>query len=81
MKRYFYKEELASIKRGYNRTISVWRLDKEGRWRFIGEEHCNSASWRGAYGVACGILNEKIGHRMADGYGLKSKNITLIQLP
>ena len=78
--RYFYKEEMTSVKRGYNRTISVWKLDKESRWRFIGESHHNSASWKGGYGCACSILNDKFGYK-TDGYSLKNKNIKLIQLP
>ena len=76
MKHYYYHLNHASIKRGYNRTVTVFEIDKNKDMRFIGESHENSASWKGAQGVAGGLLAEKFNYRF-DGYNLTSKSVAL----
>ena len=80
MKKYYYKVTHDSIKRGYNKTISVYSQFKNGHFVFIGEKHVNTAGYKGEAPTAVDVLHRERGHK-TDGYNLISKNIVLIQLP
>jgi len=86
MKRYYYKVEESDCvtkharRRGYNKVISVYKMKKDGQFRFIGDEWINTASYRGDHPTACGILTKEFGYK-SDGYSLKRKDVKVLQLP
>ena len=86
MKRYYFKVEWSECvtkeyrKRGYNKLISVYSMRKDGQFRFIGDEWVQTAGYRGDYPTACGILAKEFGYE-SDGYSLKRKDVTILQLP
>lgn len=81
MKTYIYTVKHSSSKRGYNRTVFVYRL-KNNEPYYIGcDDEISTASYKGDYAIASKIINREDGHKLTPcGYGLLSKNITLIEL-
>ena len=72
---YIYLVENSSAERGFNRTVTGYKMVRN-KPEYVGkDDRQNSAAWVGAYGVACKIISAKHGHKMADGYSLKNKNI------
>ena len=86
MKRYYFKVDWSECvtkharRRGYNKLISVYIMRKDGQFRFIGSEWVQTAGYRGDYPTACGILSKEFGYK-SDGYSLKRKDVTVLQLP
>ncbi len=77
MKTYIYKVINSSTRRGYNLTIEVYRVIHNVP-EFVGyDDKISTASYRGDYAVACKIISNKTGARMAGGYKLASSNIQL----
>ena len=78
MKTYIYKIQHFSLKRGYNRTVTVYRM-KNNQPMFVGvDEHIDTASFKGDYAIACEIIAKNDSHQLTHcGYYLKSKNIKL----
>ena len=84
MRRYYFKAEYKTGKRGYDRLISVYKMNKKGRFAFIGERWVNTSSYRGDDAIVCQILHDEKGYRWADTgthYYLKKKDIQIICLP
>lgn len=74
---YIYLLENSSTERGFNRTVTVYKIVRN-KPEYVGrDDRQNSAGWAGAYGVACKIVSEEHGHKMADSYSLKNKNINI----
>lgn len=74
---YIYLLENSSAVRGFNRTVTVYKMVRN-KPEYVGkDERQNSAAWVGAYGVACKIISDEHGHKMADSYSLKNKKINL----
>ena len=81
MKTYFLTVEHNSNKRGYNRTVSVYRV-KNNQPLFVGyDEEINTASYKGDHAIACQIISKEDGHKMDQhGYNLQSKNIKVLSI-
>jgi len=79
MKTYFYTVKHDSDLRGYNRTITVYRV-KNNQPIFVGyDEKINTAGYKGDYAIACKIVSLTDKHAMdKTGYYLDSKNIKVI---
>ena len=74
---YIYKEEHSSIQKGFNRTVTVYKIVRN-KPEYVGkDDRLNSAAWVGGYATACKIISAEHGHKMADGYSLKNKNINV----
>lgn len=74
---YIYLVENDSAVRGFNRTVTVYKIVRN-KPEFVGtDDRQNSAAWHGAYAVACKIISDEHGHKMADGYSLKNKKINI----
>ena len=73
--------EHSSQKRGYNRTVNVYRI-KNNQPIFIGsDDEINTAGYKGDRAIACKIISEADGHKMADGgYTLASKSIKIVEV-
>ncbi len=90
MKRYYYKAEYREAvtksyrKRGYNKLITVYEMNKDGRFTFIGDQWINTASYRGDDAIASQILHDEKNYQWGDTgthYYLKRKDIQIILLP
>lgn len=81
MKTYIFKVQQSSDKRGYNRTVYVYRM-KNNQPVFVGyDEEINTASYKGDRAIAAKIISEKDKMKMAkDGYDLESKNVQLFEI-
>ena len=81
MKTYLMTTEHSSQKRGYNRTVNVYRI-KNNQPIFIGsDDEINTGSYKGDYAIACEIISKADGHKMtADGYALASKSIKIVEV-
>ena len=77
-KHFIYKVEKGSYKRGYNRIILVYALIKH-KPILIGENHVNTASYKGDKASANEIIAELYGYRF-DGYNIIRKDITLFEV-
>lgn len=75
---YYYSVLSHSDKRGYNRTISVSILKNDMHFLTLGEEHVDTAGYKGDLSTANNIISKIMGHKMKDGYDLMSKNIRVI---
>ena len=74
---YIYLVENSSSERRFNRTVTVYKIVRN-KPEYVGmDERQNSAAWTGAYAVACKIISDEHGHKMADSYSLKNKNINI----
>lgn len=83
MKTFFFTVKNDSDKRGYNRTINVYRV-KNNQPIWIGcDDEINTASYKGDYGIAAKIIHEHDGSKWLkgrEGYELASNNIKIIGL-
>ena len=74
---YIYRLDASSSVRGFNRTVTVYKMVRN-KPEYVGkDDRQNSAAWVGAYAVACKIISNEHGHKMADGYSLKNKSINV----
>jgi len=71
---YLYKATDSSRERGYNRTITVYRM-KRNIPHFLGtDDRINTASYKGDYAIACGIISLIDNHELDYGhYRLKNE--------
>ena len=85
MKKYYIKVMQDSIRRGYNRTITIYTQNKDGSFSFIAEDDkISTASYRGDEAIVSRLLHEKFNYKWSKNYKnykLASKNIKLIFLP
>lgn len=80
MKTFLFKIEPSSSIRGYNRTVSVYRIMRN-QPVFIGyNDKISTASYRGDYAVAFQIIADNTRHKMAGSYALADKNIRLLEI-
>lgn len=80
MKTYIFAVEKQSSKRGYNRTVKVWRI-KNNQPIFVGyDEEIDTASYRGDRAIANQIISDNEGHKMKDPYKLLSDKIKVIEI-
>lgn len=81
MKKFISIIETSSPKKGYNRTVTVYRV-KNNDLVYIGyDDEINTAAYKGDYAIACHIINKELGHKLSeDKYRLASKNIKISQL-
>ncbi len=80
MKTYIYKVISKSDKRGYNRTIEVYRI-KNNVPLFIGyDDLINTASYKGDRPIANHIISKEDKHKMKNGYDLESKHIQVFEV-
>lgn len=81
MKTYIYTVQPFSTRRGFNRTISVYRL-KNNQPIYIGyDDEIDTASYKGDESIAANIVNKHDRHKlMPGGYRLRSDNIRLIEV-
>ena len=74
---YIYRLDDSSAARGFNRTVTVYKIVRN-KPEYVGmDERQDSAGWVGAYAVACKIISAEHGHKMADSYSLKNKSINI----
>jgi hypothetical protein len=85
MKRFYIRVLNSSDSRGYNRTVKVYKQNKDGSFCCIAEDNkINTASYRGDKAIANSLLHEKYGFKWDKNhkyYSLMSKDIKLIFLP
>lgn len=80
MKTYIFTQVNTSPKRGYNRTVKVWRI-KNNRPAFVGyDDEINTASYRGDRAIANQIISDNDGHKMRNPYDLLSDKIKVIEI-
>lgn len=79
MKTYIYTVQNDSAKRGFNRTVTVWRVKHNVPHFLAVNDSLQSAAWRGGRSEASALIAEADGHKM-DGYKLASNEIQLIEL-
>lgn len=78
-KLFYFRTVNDSYKRGFNRTIIVYVLDKELKPICIGEEHINTASYKGDKATASNFIANMFGYK-SDGYNLLDLKIKLYEL-
>ncbi len=67
MKTYIFKVQQSSDKRGYNRTVYVYRM-KNNQPVFVGyDEEINTASYKGDRAIAAKIISENDKMKMECG--------------
>jgi hypothetical protein len=77
----FYFSVGDSPKRGYNRRIDVFCLErKTGLPVALGYIDVNTASYKGDHASACYVIHKACGYRMTDGYSLDRKDVLLYQV-
>ena len=81
MKTFIYVLLNKSTKRGYNRTITVYRV-KNNTPEFVGtDDRIITGCYKGDYATACHIIADATGAKMAaSGYALESKNVRVLPL-
>ena len=81
MKTYIYKATSSSDQRGYNRTITCYRVINNQPMYIGYNDKINTASYKGDYAIACQLIS-KVDHckMEKDGYGLQSKHINVISV-
>ncbi len=80
MKTYIFKVSHESSQRGFNREISVYRI-KNNQPVFVGyDDRINTASYKGDRAIANLIISKEDGHKMLNGYDLKSKDIQVFEI-
>lgn len=83
MKTFIFKTQNSSDKRGYNRTVYVYRI-KNNQPIFIGyDEEINTASYKGDRGIASKIIHDNTGAKWIkgrEGYELASKQIQIFEV-
>lgn len=80
MKTYIFTQVNTSQKRGYNRTVKVWRM-KNNKPIFVGyDDEINTASYRGDRAIANQIISDNDGHKMKNPYDLLSDKIKVIEI-
>ncbi len=80
MKTYIFKVTHSSPVRGYNREVSVYRI-KNNKPVFVGyNDRINTAAYKGDRAVANLIISKEDGHKMLNGYDLKSKEIQVFEI-
>ncbi|AOQ26751.1 hypothetical protein [Vibrio phage S4-7] len=81
MKTYIFKVQQSSDKRGYNRTVYVYRM-KNNQPIFVGyDEEINTASYKGDRAIAAKIISENDKMKMdRGGYNLESKNVQIFEI-
>ena len=83
MKTFIFKTQNTSYKRGYNRTVCVYRI-KNNRPIFIGyDDEINTAAYKGDRGIASKIIHEETGAKWikgGEGYELASKQIQIFEV-
>jgi hypothetical protein len=82
MKRFYFKAENYSPKRGYNLQVVVYAVSrKDGHPLFLGRAHANTASYKGDHALASQIVAECCGYKMKPGgYELVRKDVTLYEV-
>ena len=81
MKHYIFTVEHASLKRGYNRTIRVWRMERNVPMWVGDDDEVSTAAYAGDYAVACKIISIVDKYRLTKGgYGLQNKNVKLHEI-
>ena len=78
-KLFYFRAVSDSYKRGFNRTILLYVLDKELKPICIGEEHINTASYKGDKATASNFIASMFNYK-TDGYNLLDLKIKLYEL-
>lgn len=81
MKKFIAITKDSSSKKGYNRTVTVYRV-KNNDLVYIGyDDEINTAAYMGDYAIACHVINRVLGHKLSDDrYSLVSKDIKITRL-
>lgn len=81
MKTYIFTVKQTSPKRGYNRTIDVYRVEDNQPLHIGYNDKISTSSYKGDYAIACDIISDFDKLEMTDcGYYLKDKNIKVIEI-
>lgn len=82
MKRFYFKVERYSPKRGYNLQVIVISMSrKDGHPLLLGCAHANTASYQGERALAAQIVAKCCGYKMKPGeYELVRKDITIYEV-
>ena len=78
MKTYIYTTDYSSSQRGYNRTITVYRVINNKPVFVNIDNKINTASYRGDLAIASHIIADTDNHKISDNYNLDSKNIRVL---
>ena len=77
---FIYSVEESSRQRGYNQSITVWRL-KRNKPVFIGSnDKINTASSKGADGEAINIIERETKFKSLNGYRFDSSKFQLFKV-
>lgn len=87
MQTFIYTVRHESPKRGYNRTVVVYRIVKNKPIFIDSDIEINTASYKGDYAVACKIISDKLGYKLdggdrycGAGYKLERKDVKIIEV-
>lgn len=80
MKTYFYTVKNSSTRRGYNQTVTVYRVVKNIPVMIGYNDQIDTASTYGEYGEAVRILDFHGIEKAKDSYSLKSDKVRLLSL-
>jgi len=78
---FIYSVKDGSVARGYNQTVTVWRL-KQNKPVYIGyNDKINTAYTKGEKGEAISIITENTNHKsVKNGYDMDSTKYALYQV-
>lgn len=81
MTTYIYTVKNSSPKRGYNRTINVYRLEDNQPLHIGYDDKISTSGYKGDYATACDIISNFDKLEMTDcRYYLKDKGIKVIEI-
>lgn len=78
-KRFYFTTERQAAKYGYNITVRVYTLRKDGSPCNLGFVEANTASFPGEYALAVALISEVFGYRN-NTYDFTRKDIQLYQI-
>ena len=78
-KRFYFTVEGQAVTRGYNRTVRVFSLRKDGSPCALGFAEVNTASYAGEYACAVAVISKVFGYRN-DVYNILRKGVTIYQI-
>lgn len=82
MKRFYFKVEKHSPKRGYNLQVVVFGISrKDAHPLYLGRAHANTASYKGDHALAAQIVAKCCGYKMKPGdYELARKDVEIYEV-
>ena len=77
---FIYTTSNTSTIRGYNKTVTVYRIVKNKPVLIGIDEKIDTASYKGERACAFKLISDVLGFKMADGYRLLRQDVELIAI-